>query len=140
MDKIKASTLYVRYGTSGHEFEWTVNAPEFNHDNHWPMSTRNIVLPEGWALDNRGSRLEVYPPKEMRYAQDAPQVVVDALAQVVEWDDLVVQVIGAEPRDFECVLGHTHHAANDDEEFDVASACRRQWMRAKIEARRSGKN
>lgn len=77
------TTFRVRYGSSGHTWEYVITSPSYDHENFWPQDLEEdlrAALPEGWWLENRGSRLEVHPLKADRRTQAAH----DALCVLLE--------------------------------------------------------
>ncbi len=66
---------WVTWAGPGHEREYTVNFEEYGHSSNGSdesyipqefVQKLKDMIGEGFNIDNRGSRLEIYPPQDMK--------------------------------------------------------------------------
>lgn len=77
----------IRYGSTGHELEYVINDDRYDLMGEWfPGNTDALIkalLPEGWYSMNRGSRIEIQPPRDDRYRDSTYPIVLHAVETVI---------------------------------------------------------
>lgn len=84
--------LRVRYNSGGHPREFTINLPGYSHDRYIPDGVAyrmQALLGSGYAVSNRGSRLEVN--SQLFTGDGDPHVAVVVAALVGSLDGLYDQ-------------------------------------------------